>query len=318
VERILILRTDRIGDFLITSPIISSIIKKVPNAKIDIICSDLNYDYIKTFKVFNNIFLYPKNFFKKILFYLKLPKYSVILVLDGKKRSIYISLLKKSNIKILLTPSNFLKSIFKYFFNKIYLIDYKQPKINLIKKIIEDINCKYENDHLNFLKNFENIENLKTYLDYDDFILLNFDEKWIFDLYLKTYQNIEPNLNDFIVFLNDLSKKNKKVIISNGFKENKILNQCSQSGYFLKNKNVILKNNISIFELQFLIKKCNTLITCHGAPSHIASNYNKRIIDIIDVSEKNFFESYNFHFLNKTQIIRSDFKKLSKEILSVV
>ena len=67
--------------------------------------------------------------------------------------------------------------------------------------------------------------------------------------------------------------------------------------------------------MQLLIKNCNTIITCHGAPSHIASNYNKKIIDIIDLSEKDFFESYNFHFKNKIQIIRSDFKKTSDLIL---
>ena len=74
MNKFLIFRTDRIGDFLISTPIISSLKRNYSNCKIDIICSKSNYDYIKSFDIFNKILLYPDNFFKKILFYFSLDR----------------------------------------------------------------------------------------------------------------------------------------------------------------------------------------------------------------------------------------------------
>lgn len=315
MENILIFRTDRIGDFLITSPIISSLKRNYPNSKIDIVCSTLNYNYIKTFNVFNKVFIYPDFFLKKIIFLLNLKSYDLIFVMDGKKRSIYLSLLKYCKKKFLLTPSLFFKKIFRFFFKKIYLIKYDIPKIDLIKNIIKDLNCDYIKNDINFLKYYENTDSLNYKFEYNDYILFNFDEKWIFKNYLNSYLNIEPSFDEFLIFLDKLAKINKKIVITNGLRKNIILDILSSSEYLQKNKNIILKNNINIFELQYLIKNAQVIITCHGAPSHIASNYDKKIIDIIDMSEKNFFESYNFHFNNKIQVIRKNFKDTSEEIL---
>ena len=112
MNKYLIFRTDRIGDFLISTPIFSSLKRKFINCKIDIVCSNLNYDFIKSFKFFNNVYLYPDNFFKKISFYLSLNDYDHILVLDGKKRSIYNTIFKRSKAKTLFTPSYSIKKMF--------------------------------------------------------------------------------------------------------------------------------------------------------------------------------------------------------------
>ena len=102
---ILIFRTDRIGDFLVISPVFSSIKRNFQDCKIDIVCSQMNFKYISSFDFFDNIFLYPDNLIKKIKFFFSLKKYDYILVTDGKKRSIYISILKSSKFKFLFTPS---------------------------------------------------------------------------------------------------------------------------------------------------------------------------------------------------------------------
>ena len=66
MNKILIFRTDRIGDFLISTPIFSSLKRKFINCKIDIVCSNLNYEYVKSFNFFNKVLLYPDNFYKKL------------------------------------------------------------------------------------------------------------------------------------------------------------------------------------------------------------------------------------------------------------
>ena len=314
MNKILVFRTDRIGDFLVSTPIFSSLKRKYKNCKIDIVCSNLNYNYIKSFDFFNKVFLYPDNFLNKFSFYLSLNNYDHILVLDGKKRSIYNSIFKISSNKILFTPSPLIKNLFKYFFKNVYFIDYKIPKINLIKNFLLNINCDYNSIDINFLSNFENSKFFKYKRLNSNYIILNFDEKWIYKSYIKTYKNIEPTSSQFISFLNSITKNNK-IIIANGYYENTLLQELKTKNYIKENKNIIIKDKINIFELQFLIKHSDCLITCHGAPSHIASNYNIKVIDIVDNSEIKFFKSYNYHFRKKVEIIRNDFNRLSKKII---
>ncbi len=310
---ILIFRTDRIGDFLVISPIFSSIKRNFRDCKIDIVCSPMNFKYINSFKFFNNVFLYPNNFLLKFKFFFNLKKYDYIFVTDGKKRSIYISIFKSSKFKFLFTPSVSIKRLFNFFFNKIFLIDYSVPKIKLIEDFLKEINCDLINDDINFILNNENSESLLTNKIKEPYIILNFDEKWISDKYINTYDRIEPSLDEFNNFTEKLSKKYKLIIV-NGYKENRVLNNFKS----INKDKILIKDKIDIFEFQTLIKHSNCLITCHGAPSHIASNYNIKIIDIIDKSELIFFESYNFHFKNKVQLFRESFYSLSSKILNSI
>jgi len=311
MKNILIFRTDRIGDFLIISSMYSSIKRNFSDCNIDIVCSKLNYKYVKTYNFFNKVFLYPDNFYKKIKFFFSLNKYDYIFVTDGKKRSIYISIFKKAKLKILFTPSLSIKSLFGIFFDKIFFIDYNFPKIYLIESFLKEINCNLIEDDSNFISKYENSASLPTNNIEGDYIIFNFDEKWFFDQYIDSYVNIEPTNDQFINFVSELIKV-YKVVIVNGYKSNKILDNFKSTNP----SKVIIKNNIDIFEFQSLIKKCKHIVTCHGAPSHIASNYGIKIIDIIDKSEVKFFESYNYHFKNKTQLFREDFTKLSQKILN--
>ena len=317
MKNILIFRTDRIGDFLVCSSIYSSIKRKNKNCNIDIVCSNSNFEYVKSFDFFNNVYLYPSKLFNKFIFYFKLNRYDEILVLDGKKRSIYFSILNKSKSKIMYTPSKFIKNIFHFFFDRIFLIDYKIPKIELIKESLSFLNYNFVESDLNFLKEHENSSYLNYNLPYNDYLIFNFDEKWFYNNYISSYCNIEPKYDDFIEFLKKISVSNN-VIITNGYNQNYILERLKVTvNNDFKNK-VLIMDKINIFELQNLIKNCKCLISCHGAPSHIASSYNIKLIDIIDNSEKVFFESYNFHFKKKSQLIRQEFNILSNQILDVI
>ena len=112
--------------------------------------------------------------------------------------------------------------------------------------------------------------------------------------------------------------KNTKVVIVNSYIENPLLEELKINSFLHENKNLVIKDKIDIFEFQFLIKHCNSLISCHGASSHIASNYDIKVIDIVDNSEINFFSSYNHHFKNKVQIVRDDFNNLSRKIIESI
>ena len=45
----LFLRTDRIGDFLLSSILLNSIKRNDPKAYCSVVCSSKNYDYVKNF-----------------------------------------------------------------------------------------------------------------------------------------------------------------------------------------------------------------------------------------------------------------------------
>ena len=317
MKNVLIYRTDRIGDFLVCSSLYSSIKRNYNNCKIDIVCSNSNYNYVKSFDIFDKVFLFPEKFLDKIKFFFSLKTYDKILVLDGKKRSIYMSIFKKTDKKIIFTPSTFIKKIFSPFFDKSYFIDYKIPKIELIIKCLNDLDCDFIEEDLTFLKKHENTNSLIYKNNYSDYLLFNFDEKWLANKYIKSYQNIEPTIEELVFFLKNISQK-KKIIITNGFVENHLIKklQLIKDNTFFNR--VIIKDKIDLYELQSLIKESNFFISCHGGPTHMASNYNINLIDIIDISEKEFFESYNHHIKNKTQLFREQFSFLSKKILKII
>ena len=324
MNKILIFRTDRVGDFLISQPFINSINRSFPNSNIDIVCSNKNVFFVKQFKIFSKVILYPNKFFFKIKFFLSIFfSYDVIIVMDGKKRSIFNTLFSFAKLKILFTPSKFNYYIYNFFFKKIYFIDYKIPKISILSKAANFFNSKIIPYDLNInIKGFYLLSKYQKYLD--NFIVFNFDEKWIFKNYIKNYKNIEPRIDEFVIFLDILSLKlNKKIFITNGLLKNSVFNYLKSKShkfdnklYTYRNNKIFLFDNINIFELQNLISRSLCLVSCHGAPSHLASGYNIPIIDIIDKSELLFFRSYSHHFRKCITLNRDNFRILSKKIIN--
>ena len=97
INKYLIFRTDRIGDFLITAILIKSIKRNDPNSHIQIISSKKNHTYIKSFKMVDEVVLLNKSFIGKLKLIIKLQKsfYKTIIVHDSKKRSKIISFFLK-------------------------------------------------------------------------------------------------------------------------------------------------------------------------------------------------------------------------------
>ena len=104
INDVLIFRTDQIGDLLATFPAIITIKNNMDNCKISLVASEKNYNYAKSFDVFEEVYLFPKegSLLKKIGFIYKLSKkkFKYIFVLDGKDRSIISSIFVKSKLKI--------------------------------------------------------------------------------------------------------------------------------------------------------------------------------------------------------------------------
>jgi len=291
MNKYLLFRTDRIGDFLLSLILIKSIKRNDSNSHITLVSSEKNYEYIKSFKIVDDVILLKKSFFNKINTFLLLNKnsYKSIIIHDSKIRSKIISY--------------FLKSETKYYPKKKYLNSF----IDEIKIILNNLNFNFSNEDLNTLSS-RNLNN--SNINGKDYILFHFDEKWIFDQYINSYVNIEPSEKDLEVFLNNLAfKSNKKIIVTSGKNIPMILKNVFDKKL---NQNIKLIKSCSFIELEKVIANSSLLISCHGAVSHIAAAKNINQIDIIDQSYN--YQKWTKHFRNYKSILRQDFKDLSTEI----
>ena len=296
MKKYLIFRTDRIGDFLLTSILINSIKRNDPYSHISIVASEKNYEYVKTFNNINELFLLKNKFFNKLKLITKLRKnyYDFIIVHDEKKRSLFISKFCKYKFRIFNKKSNTV------------------PHIKKIKKILLDMNFNFRDQDLNLLKNKVNQYNKIN----NKFILLHFDEKWIFSDYIDKYTNIEPSEYQLEKFLNSIySKINKRLIITTGINTPEKLNKVIKN---INNSKVSLFSNLNFNDLENIVLQADLIIACHGAISHLAAGYNVKQFDIIEYKKIEFYKLWTNHFRNHNFIYRKNFDELSKDIIKLL
>ena len=297
MNKYLIFRTDRIGDFLLTAILINSIKRNEPNSIITVVSSEKNYDYIKSFNFVDEVILLKNNFFDKIRLIKKLRKtyYEFVILHDSKNRSSRISSFLKFGLKI--KPNS--NSNISY--------------IEIIKKILSELNFNFIDSDLNTLKQ----RNYNS-LDYSnrDFILFHFDEKWIYSDYISEYTNIEPSKDALISFINLLLiTSNKELIITTGMNCPNILNDILDNNL---DSRIKIYKKLEFLDLESLISKCKLLVSCHGSVSHVAAAHQIKQIDIIEEKKLNFYSKWNAHFRNYTPIYRKKFSELTKEIIQLL
>ena len=131
-----------------------------------------------------------------------------------------------------MTTKKLFKNIFNYFFTKIYYFNETNNKLEEILDVLNLSNMSFKEEDINFLKKRNNFsEKIKRINNY---AIFHFDEKWIFEQYIKKYKSIQPNFEEFKKFIDDLVDKSKtNLIITTGVKDNLLINQFY---HILKNK----------------------------------------------------------------------------------
>ena len=61
MNKYILFRTDRIGDFLLSSILIKSLKRNDKNSFITVVSSSKNYDYVKSHKNVDKVILFPNN-----------------------------------------------------------------------------------------------------------------------------------------------------------------------------------------------------------------------------------------------------------------
>jgi len=156
MAKYLLFRTDRIGDFIFSRIIIDAIKKKNPNNTIDIVCSEYNANYVKNFRDINKIYIYNK--YKVILniknlINLNSKRYDCLLVLDGKRRSIFLSLLINAKLKIALIKNWRPLILLKIFFNNYLINSELNSQYKNFSVLLNSINLQISNN-IDYYKNY--------------------------------------------------------------------------------------------------------------------------------------------------------------------
>jgi len=293
VNRYLIFRTDRVGDFLISAILLKCIKKNDPFAHITLIASNKNFSYIKTFPYVDSVIQLNNNFLSKIITVFKLFKYRYknIILHDNKKRSKFISFFLRCNNKISIENTQ------------------KVLHIEIIKNILKQMNFNYFDEALNSLDHHK-----KNSANDKGLIQLHFDEKWIFNDYIKKFIKIEPTEIELINFIKMIIKKSrKKLLITTGIRLPKIMKKIKP---LLRELEIEIYEDLNFSHLEKITSKTSILISCHGAISHVAAANNIRQIDIIDKSYD--YGKWTAHFRNYKPLYRDSFNFLSKKIVELI
>ncbi len=290
----LIFRTDRLGDFIISSPFILSYKKNFNNRKIVVISSEYNYDYIKNFDFVNEIYslenktkFFPKLIvlFKMILL-LRKTKFEHIIVLDGKKRSFFISLFLKGKKSILLQSRGleFLCKFFQYKRVINYELQYQLKNFSFLASLLNfNIDLKQLNIYLNY--NFNQNFNLDK-----KYVIIHLDEKWFTKFYYSDFTDINPNRNQIEIFIKKILKTldgKYDLVLTSGSKKLNVLDEYTKdfekydNNKFIKkinNNSIYYFKNTSFNDLESIIKNSSFLICCEGGVSHVSHNLNVKTI----------------------------------------
>ena len=335
----LIFRTDRIGDFLITLPLIKSIKRNNLNAKIYVVTSNKNDQFVKSNKfVDKTILLKKNNFFEKIKLFLKLKKnkYEAIIVSDKKNRSIVLSLFLISQKKIINVSKDFQKKILSYLYKTVFLDNDNQVNFairDIIKANCNALNINFKDEDFNFfsINEFKDKYNYSEIIDEkkQDYLVYHYDEKWEIENYSKLFSkatnltNIEIDIDQLKNFLLKLyEKKSMKIFLTTGFIDTKITKKLIEStenvfpSIYKINENSYLIVNQDFRSVAHLISKSKLFIACHGAFTHIAANYNIKILDIIEQNKQKHYSRITKHMNNYKNLYRENFIKLSDKIIN--
>ena len=294
MNSIILFRTDRVGDFLLSMSLIKIIKINYPNSKITVVASEKNHEYIRTFNEVYKVIVLNNSLLSKVnlIFELRKNEYDTVIVHDGKNRSRFVSFFLKYKKRILCFTN---------------LID---TQLDIIQKACNDLGMTYHNSCLDFLENRKH-----TFIDipFNNYVQLHIDEKWSHEKYIKKYVNIEPTDVQLLDFINKIISKDRNIIITTGKIKTKLLTNVKNK---INSDKVIILENQNLLELENVVFKSNLLITCHGWISHIASAKKIKQIDIID--DQYPYNKWTSHFRNYNYLFRKPFVNLSDEIFKLI
>ena len=300
MQKVLILKNDRVGDYYTSISSINLILNKHKDKNIEIFLSKINYKFNFIFKnLETKIFNYNLNLFEKIriFFYLIFNDISDIYILAPKNFYYYLPIFFR-NIKFHAIciesdksrPANYLK---KFLYKKEILYRNNKSKILSVYKVLENlINHKSENKNfvsLNFNKfSFFEFPKNSTFFHYKHNL---FDEKLFWSNFeIKNFIYYLSKKKNFIVFSSELNNEEKNYFFYKNFNSYDFRKKKYNK---LNNENVLFLKNIEGKNLVNAIYLCNDVIAPESGITHIGCFLNKKTLALM-----------HFNFKHKSEIFR--------------
>ena len=294
MQKVLILKNDRVGDYYTSIRSINLILNKHKDKDIKIFLSKTNYKFNFIFKNMDTkVFNYNLNIIEKIkiFFYLIFNDISDIYILTPKNFYYYLPLIfRKIKFHAICVdsnksrPSNFLK---KFLYSKETLYRNNKSKILSVYKVLENlINYKGENENfvsINFDKfNFFEFPKNSTFFHYKHNL---FDEKLFWsDFEIKNFIYYLAKKKNYIVFSSELNNYEKNNLFYKNFNS---YDFKAKKYNKINNENILYLKNIEGKNLVNAIYLCKEVIAPESGITHIGSYLNKDTLALMHFNFKN-------------------------------
>lgn len=324
----LIFRTDRIGDFIISCPFIKSYRDNFSKNPITLVSSEYNASFIDQFEFISKTQplkiksrLIPKIIdLIKMIILLKKKRYKHIIVLDGKKRSFFISFFLNGKKTVLLQSKGI--KIFSKIFNYNAITNSEvQSQAKNFSFLANVLGFTINNKNPNIYKHIKlnNRFSLKK-----NFLVLHIDEKWFSNLYYSDFTDINPSnvqIETFIKKILNISNNTFNIILTSGNKKIFDLSdhlsdfkKCDDNVFKKKinNQEVIYLHDISFNDLANVVSNSSLVVCCEGAISHLSNNFN---VPTLALYEKKKLQHTNFWTGHMKMIELYERKKMNELLL---
>ncbi len=296
--KISIVRIDKMGDMILTLPIIQGLKESNLNNEIDVVCSEKNLKICNKFNTINKLFLFENNFTKifKMIIKLRSENYDYIFTFSPGMLSIIISLFSKSKSKSLLVlqsryknsfTSKFLEKIIgKLFFQHFSIINRKFRfaqntsihQTQLMQELVSKSGLEIrENAEIKNIFHFQ-------YHNYGQkkLCLIHLSSKWI---------NRYFSESNFLNLLNKLKKLNINIVMTTDESSKNVFNkifdkyECINNDQFKNLKNIdkiLILDKLKFNNWISIINSSTHIITPECGCTHIASLSNSKLCIIYD------------------------------------
>lgn len=325
MSKYLFFRTDRIGDYIFSRMIVDTIKKNNPNSQIDFVCSEYNSKYIRNFTDIKKIYILDKYNFTSLMsnFYnIIQEKYDYLIVLDGKRRSIFFStLILNIKYKIALVKNFRPKILLNFFFSKYIINSEVNSQFDNFTSLINYLNFKVSTK-INYYQNYK-LEFTHKILLPKKYTMLHLDEKWFEGYYYDDFKYMNLNTKNFSNLIKTIKKKfNKTILITTGSIKISQLESIKEKFFIKKNNKYIINNykknkvllleDISFQSLEYLTSKASEIICCEGAISHVSNGFNIKTYALIE----NFVTAkfWTDHMKNIRLIKRSNIRNICNDL----
>ena len=310
-HKICIIRDDRLGDTILTLPIIQKLRKTYIDSRITLVISSISEELVKKFDFFDNLIISKNNI--ETIRKINQSKFDLILNFSPLKKRFY-KLFLKSKTKIHLSFQSRYKyknrrsiqiAFLKLFFHKIYC--YERNDLNKLCHQTEfmDKLLVSEGVYKSEKPNKINL-NLGNKLMFD--YLIHLSDRW----FKSDYGN-----KDLINLIEILIKTNSKICITTDlYLSNDLQNLIDE---IIKNFKLKCLIKPSFEEWINLIDQSNVIMTFESGCSHICGILNKKTLIIYDNQNKPDFimkEYKPYEIKDLVQIKTDNGQKLNNKIIS--